>query len=146
MGRPRKTGTKQRSGTSGPSGRSNGSRTIRRIQAALSIDLLHPTYRPLEEDEESWYWACLGHCYVAAEAAYHLFGKKAGFEPWMIKHPNGTTHWWLRHRTRGTVVDPTAPQLGGKRFDYEMGRRAAFLTTRPSKRAMELMRRVKRPY
>lgn len=140
-GKITKSRARPRKATSRP--RLVGRALVEKIQGALSLDLLHPNYRP-GRNEEEWLWACRGHCYVAAEAAYHLFAKARGFEPWVFTHPNGSTHWWLRHATTGTIIDPTLPQLGGDAFDYDAGRRAAFLTRLPSRRARELMRRVTR--
>jgi hypothetical protein len=117
-------------------------RLLRRLHGSLSLDLLHRDY--LGSDDKAYYWATLGHCYVAAEAMYHLWGKRAGYVPYVTKHSNGTTHWWLVNQETGDVLDPTEPQLGGKPFSYHKGRRASFLTARPSRRARELMRRMSR--
>lgn len=110
------------------------------IQDALSLDLLHRDYAPSTAQRRH---ACLGHCYVATEAAYHLFGKKRGYAPFTRTNPDGTTHWWLEHTETGDIIDPSKPQLGGRRYPYEEGRRQAFLTKRPSRRAQELIRRVR---
>lgn len=123
-----------------PNGRISERRLLKQIQGALSLDLLHPTYKPTEKD---WQDACKNHCYVATEAAYHLFGKNAGFVPYVYSHGDGTTHWWLAHVETGAIVDPSGPQLRGKKFPYKNGRRATFLTKKPSRRAAELMRRVR---
>ncbi len=63
-------------------------RLIRRIQGALSLDLLHPKYGPSEAAYEN---ATTGHCYIAAEAAYHLFGREAGFVPYVHNYGDGNT-------------------------------------------------------
>jgi hypothetical protein len=119
------------------------SRTILRIQGALSLDLLTAAYRDLLPANALKH-ACTGHCYVASEAAFHLFAKRKGFVPFVFKHGDGTTHWWLENRESGERIDPSRPQLGSRPFPYSRGRRAVFLTTRPSERARELMRRVRR--
>lgn len=123
-----------------PNGGASERRLLKRIQGALSLDLLHPTYKPTEKD---WQDACKNQCYVATEAAYHLFGKKAGFVPFVYPHGDGTTHWWLVHQETGAILDPSGPQLKGKTSLYKSGRRATFLTKKPSRRAAELMRRVR---
>ena len=114
-------------------------RLLRRIRGALSLDLRHKSYPILEDD---WYFACLEHCYVATEAAYHLFARAEGYVPYVLRHPDGSTHWWLVQKATGKILDPTEPQLGGKPFPYKRGRRAVFLTPQPSRRAVELLRRV----
>jgi hypothetical protein len=117
------------------------SRIQRRIQRSLSLDLLHANYR--DRDANALYYACQGHCYAATEALYYLYGRAAGFVPYVFKHDNGDTHWWLANPETGLVLDPTEPQLDGMTFPYERGRRQAFLTPRPSRRAAEIIRRVR---
>jgi hypothetical protein len=134
-------GARKQASRSSKTNRQVGSRLITRIQNALSLDLLHPSYPP---DEISYREATRNHCYVATEAAYHLFGRGAGFVPYVFNYGEGRTHWWLKNEQTGAVLDPTAPQLRGKTSVYAKGRRASFLTKRPSKRAAELIRRVKR--
>ena len=55
---------------------------VERIRGALSIDLLHSSYPP---SEDQVFYACVGHCYVATEAAYHLFARKAGYLPYVLR-------------------------------------------------------------
>jgi hypothetical protein len=137
--RPRKTKPAAESPAPQLRQRRKDSSVMRDIQGALSLDLLHPSYR--RTDRQSLKVACTGHCYVATEALYHLLGKEVGFRPYVFRHPNGATHWWLGHPETGEILDPTSPQLG-RVFDYSQGRRATFRTAQPSKRALELMRRI----
>jgi 8-oxo-dGTP pyrophosphatase MutT (NUDIX family)/GNAT superfamily N-acetyltransferase len=85
-----------------------------------------------------------GHCYVAAEALYHLInGKDTGWQPHVITHEDDR-HWYLRHRATGKVLDPTAEQFE-KPVPYEHGRAIGFLTgDRPSRRAQEVISRAQR--
>ena len=83
-----------------------------------------------------------GNCYVACEALYHLLGgKRAGWLP-IRCHFSGDTHWALKHRASGLIVDPTANQFGTKRIPYETFRGSGFLTGKPSVRARELMEKI----
>jgi hypothetical protein len=109
----------------------------RRIRASLTPELL------------SRHWAgrltgshpTEGHCYVAAEAYYHLAGgRKAGLSPRVISKDNWT-HWYVVDR-QGNVFDPTRDQFG-ERPPYEEGRGSGFLTLKPSRRARIVMQRVK---
>lgn len=111
---------------------------LRRLHGSLSLDLRHRDY-PVEDDE--MYGATLGHCYIATEALYHLWAKDAGYVPHVLRHDNGT-HWWLVHSDTGEVIDPTEPQLDGDPFPYELGHKQQLLTTTPSRRSRELMRRM----
>lgn len=82
-----------------------------------------------------------GHCYVASEALYHLMGgPKSGWVPQVIRHENDT-HWYLKHRESGEILDPTAGQFRTP-VPYEHGRGSGFLTREPSKRARELISRI----
>lgn len=110
---------------------------MRRIQKALSFDLLSKGLQKTVSPEAHY---VRGHCYVATEAAYHMFAKEAGFKPYSIRCADGGTHWWLVHPVRKVVLDVTEAQIGVG-FDY--GRRPQFFqTTAPSMRAVVLMIRV----
>jgi hypothetical protein len=99
---------------------------IKLIQSCLSDDLLksdqiakrtgiHPTE---------------GHCAVAAEAAYHLLGgRDAGWVPCVLprKVLGDNTHWWVRHRDTGEIVDPTAEQFGDEPIPYHLGKGCGFM-------------------
>jgi phage gp45-like len=88
-----------------------------------------------------------GHCYVAAEALWHLIGgKKSGFVPQVLSHGSwpkglnpGETHWFLRRGRK--ILDPTAGQFETE-IDYDKGRGTGFLTREPSNRAKTVMERV----
>ena len=83
-----------------------------------------------------------GNCYVASEALYHLLGgKSAGWLPCVMQF-GSDTHWFLRHKPTGLVLDPTVAQFGGRTPDYTKGRGTGFLTREPSKRAGELMNNI----
>jgi hypothetical protein len=122
--------------------RSKATRMIKRIQKALSLDLLHKDYAPSPED---YVHACKGHCYIATEAAYYLFAREKGYVPYVYRYSKGT-HWWLVNEANGDIIDPSEPQLGEEQFPYyHLGRRKPMRTNKakqPSKRCMELMRRV----
>ena len=143
----KKPGNAPRSGGGRPHGsrRPVGDRIVKRIQCALSLDLLHRNYRSRTKGKkQALVWATRDHCYVATEAAYHLFGKGLGYEPHARRNADGSTHWWLRHLVTGDVIDATRPQLEGRPYPYKKGHRQPFLTKRPSSRAAELIRRVRR--
>jgi len=83
-----------------------------------------------------------GHCYVASEALYHLLGgKESGWYPMRMRMPDGIVHWWLAN-SDGDVLDPTHDQFDNHP-NYTDGRSGGFLTREPSKRAQELINRVK---
>lgn len=104
------------------------------IQAALSRDLLRPQYQNLR--------ACpyTGHCYVASEVLYHLYGKQNGYTPACMAHEN-TMHWFLRNKQTGQILDITVEQFQSVP-NYKQARGCGFLTREPSKRAQEVMRRI----
>lgn len=83
-----------------------------------------------------------GHCYVASEALWHLMGgHESGWVPQNVKH-EGDQHWYLRHSKTGEILDPTAGQFRTP-VPYHQGRGRGFLTKEPSKRAAELISRIK---
>ena len=107
--------------------------TIKRIQGTLSPDLLRPRYRNCTGLE--------GHCYVAAEALWHLTDRRLDvyFARYRDRH-RWHTHWWLQDGEQ--IWDPTAGQFP-RGFNYRLGRRGGFLTRNPSIRAREVIRRVR---
>lgn len=112
------------------------SKIIDSVRSVLTADLLTKRWR--EQTVPS-----SGHCYVAAEACYHLLGgKSAGWIPQVARCEDDGTHWWLKH-VDGTICDPTWDQFD-EPFDYVVGRGSGFLTKGPSKRARIIMDRVKK--
>ncbi len=75
-----------------------------------------------------------GHCYVVAEVVYHLGAREAGYRPEHLRWEGGV-HWRLRHAASGELIDPTAPQFENAP-PPEIGRGGAFLTRKPSRRAL----------
>jgi hypothetical protein len=82
-----------------------------------------------------------GHCYVASEALYHLRGgKAAGLKPMFIQH-EGAPHWFLVDTKKREIIDLTAGQFKTP-VPYSRAKGKGFLTSKPSKRAAELIRRA----
>lgn len=113
--------------------------TERRIKRALSPELLKREWREKATGQHSTF----GHCYVACEALYHRGARHCGFKPFTIRPTEDGTHWFLKH-SDGTIIDPTSEQFTtrGIRIPYEAGKSCGFLTKLPSKRCMELFRRM----
>ena len=88
-----------------------------------------------------------GHCYIAAESAFHLLGGKArGWKSYVISSKwwkdgldEGETHWFIGNGK--TIVDPTAEQFD-QAVRYDLGRPCGFLTLEPSRRAKIVIDRV----
>lgn len=117
---------------------------IRRIKRVLTPDLLKPAYRHMHDPKNP----TAGHCYIAAEALYHMLGgAKAGWVPMNAREPDGMTHWWLRRRSDGRIADPTADQYltVGEKPPYHLGKGGGFLTRHPSGRARVILERVHVP-
>ena len=83
-----------------------------------------------------------GSCYCASEAVFHMLGgHNSGWVPQNVRH-EGDQHWYLKHKHTGEILDPTAGQFHTP-VPYEKGRGRGFLTHDPSKRAAELISRVR---
>lgn len=109
------------------------------IQNSLTPELLSNEWKNQSSPLE-------GHCYVAAEALYHLLKDKS-WKPMVASYKEGNkkaTHWWLEHRTTKEIADPTREQYLPGNPPYEIGRGSGFLTKKPSKRARIVMERVKK--
>lgn len=115
---------------------------IEKVKRALTGDLLQSKYKWMHDPNNP----TAGHCYHAAEALYHMLGgKKNGWVPMRVREPDGMTHWWLKNTKTEEIGDPTSDQyrLVGEEPPYADGRAGGFLTRQPSKRAAEIIRRVK---
>lgn len=86
----------------------------------------------------------VGNCYVASEALYHILGgKRSGWCPMRFKFKGPDkrvdTHWFLKHKMTGLILDPSRKQFGRLKVPYEKGVGGGFLTKRPSERAKLLI-------
>lgn len=111
---------------------------IKRVQRSLTPDLLVGRWKvqtnPLE-----------GHCYIAAEALWHLLGRR-DWKPCCASYTDEggrATHWWLVNRKTGRIADPTREQYLPEAPPYHLGKGSGFLTRQPSKRAKAVISRVK---
>ena len=117
---------------------SRPTKLIEKIQSVLSPNLLYPQWR-----KYAYVHPLSGHCYTASEALYYLWGKENGYGPHRTELETEigvVSHWYLSDGEK--VIDVTAAQFKGLAVPYCDGRRAGFLTKRPSKRAQEVMRRL----
>lgn len=82
-----------------------------------------------------------GNCYVATEALWHILGgRHSGWKVMRMKvstERGPDTHWFLWRG--GLILDPSRRQFKYLP-QYQLARRSAFLTRRPSQRARALMR------
>jgi len=112
-------------------------RAIRLVQQNLTPDLLQGRWKQQTHPLE-------GHCYIAAEALWHLLGKTE----WRsvcasyIDEGGKATHWWLVHKITGEIADPTKEQYLPEQPPYHLGKNCAFLTQQPSKRAQKVLNRI----
>jgi len=108
------------------------------IKTHLSSDLLKKEY--VEENETN---PMFGHCYVASETLWYLIPHtiRWAFSPVCGKDEDGITHWWVENKQTGEIYDITGDQYfsKGKTPPYENGKRASFLTNKPSKRCSVLL-------
>lgn len=108
---------------------------VEKLQSKLTPDLLKKEWR--KKHEEGACDPMTGHCYVAAEALFHLLpGSKAQF----IRH-EGAPHWFVLS-PQGEIIDPTASQFKTP-VPYDQAKGKGFMTKEPSARARELMNRIK---
>lgn len=106
---------------------------IQAIQSHLTPDLLRPRFRGRSHP-------LAGHCYVASEALYHLWGREHGYRPKVVRI-GSESHWWLSNEA-GEEIDITAAQFSSP-VPYAEGKFCGFLTRRPSKRAQILIQKIK---
>lgn len=115
----------------------NDRQLLKAVQKSLTPDLLVGRWQKQSHPLE-------GHCYVAAEALYHLVGP--AWKPCCASYQDEggrATHWWLEHRETGKRLDPTREQYGEELPPYHLGKGSGFLTRKPSRRAQIVLDRVK---
>lgn len=107
---------------------------IEEIQEALlkHPELIKQQYRDLSGDP------LYGHCYVGCEVYYHLKGKEEGYIPHCMRLGGGT-HWFLKHKETGSIIDIIKPHLP---YEYTKGKRVPFLSVNPSKRAKVIIKEL----
>ncbi len=116
--------------------------TVRnQIQSVLTDDLLKSSYLKIQNRHST-----TGHCYAASEAAMIILG---GREKWMAvcgRDHTGGTHWWIKNKLTGDIFDVTSEQYTtfGFKPPYDNGKPCSFLTKEPSKRAKEILERLKK--
>lgn len=118
---------------------------IKRVQACLHPGLLKLAYRKQLPSVPAAQRPLFGHCSAASEAIYFLLGGKGSrWTPTTVR-VDGGTHWYLRDKKTGEVLDPTADQFVCP-VPYGEGRGCGFPTPGavPSKRAKEIMACVRR--
>lgn len=116
------------------------------LAAVLTPDLLKGVWRKIAAETGN---PLAGHCYAASEALYHLLGgRESGWTPCVLSHRTwpegldpGQTHWFIRHKATGEVLDPTAGQFPAD-VDYARAVGSGFLTKDPSKRARAIIERL----
>lgn len=113
---------------------------IKKIQQQLNPALLSPKWRKLVPVGSH---PTTGHCYVAAEALWHMQGvNRVVWQPMFavyIENGERCTHWWLQHKQTQEIADPTREQYLPEAPPYHLGRKGGFLTLTPSKRACTIL-------
>ncbi|MBD7912935.1 hypothetical protein [Clostridium cibarium] len=67
-----------------------------------------------------------GYCYIISEAIYHYYAD-INYTPMYIPLPhNKGTHWFLKNKQTGTILDFTANQFD-KPIDYTLGIGCGFM-------------------
>ena len=109
------------------------------IHSNLTGDLLKGRWTKQEHFLE-------GHCYVGAEALYHLIDKDNYNVYYAVYTDEGgrATHWWLENKYTKNILDATKEQYTyfGLVPPYHLKKRGSFLTKNPSKRAMKVINKV----
>lgn len=104
---------------------------------AAQWELLHPDYATVEQDE----LPLNGYCYILAEGMYHLF--PGTFDPCRIMWPEGGTHWFLRYKGTGKIMETIINQPGQRACtlrEYSTGTvMKAFRSPNASKRTMKML-------
>ncbi len=123
----------------------NHDNTILAIRAHLTPDLLTKKWQLNSPNPQE------GHCYIAAEALWHMGPRGEGYKPYVMRVPmerfegdtEWGTHWFLKKADH--ILDPTRGQFD-EEPEYGRAKCCGFLTRDPSRRARILMDRVSNEY
>ena len=111
-----------------------------KLKQVLTPDLLTKKYRAKNETNPMY-----GHCYHTSQAMYYLLDTDTR-DPMMGPDCFGGTHWWLRDRENGFIVDMTSDQYYsvGKEPPHNKGKVKPWYgwKGRPHKRTMNLITRL----
>lgn len=107
---------------------------IQEVLIENSKELLKPFWYRTNQREGSN--PLTGHCFVATEVAYHVWGKENGFKPHVVSNKKiesdkskQWTHWFLKNKETGAILDLTADQFDSETlvYCYENGKGAGML-------------------
>ena len=117
------------------------------IKKNLTPDLLKSKWK--KDNPEDFY----GYCYVATEALWWILGgPDSQYYPYVIGHmewpevlKNGQTHWFLKNKFNGEIIDITKNQFGNKEIPYSKSKPNGMMCfpVGGSKRAKILINRIK---
>lgn len=114
----------------------------RKLKECLTPDLLTKKYR--QENEKN---PMYGHCYHTTQAMFYLLDTDT-LDPMSAVDWRGDTHWWLKDRENGFVVDMTADQYYsiGKEPPHNKGKVSKWYgwKGRPHKRTLTLIEKLQR--
>lgn len=106
-----------------------------------ALHLLNKEWRDINKNSKI---PSTGFCYIATEALFHLLEDKNNYTPYCATYYEGKrrcTHWWLKHKKSGLILDPTDCQYDEEVPPYHLGRGMGFQNgySKPSKRAKALI-------
>ena len=114
----------------------------KKLEEVLTPDLLTPKYR--EENETN---PMYGHCYHTTQAVFYLLDSNT-LDPMSAKDYRGDTHWWLKDRESGMVIDMTSDQYYsvGQEPPHHKGKVSKWygFKSRVHKRSMTLIQKIQK--
>lgn len=119
---------------------------INKIQSVLTPDLLKGIWNKQFDNPMA------GHCYAATEALFWLLGgPDSDWKPYVLSHKTfpdrlaeGETHWFLKNKNTGEILDPTKEQFEDTPIPYDNGISNGMMNYPKggSKRAREIIKRI----
>ena len=114
----------------------------RRLREVLTPELLSKKYKKENETNPMY-----GHCYHTTQAMFYLLDTDT-LDPMSAVDWRGDTHWWLRDRENGFVVDMTADQYFsvGRQPPHNKGKVSKWYgwRGRPHKRTLTLIEKIQK--
>ena len=118
---------------------------VKKTLENLETDDLQSSYKKMHETEDINFLT--GHCFVATEVLWELL-KEQNINDYMPNHiqHEEVSHWYLRHKMNGDIIDVTAGQFKTPVPYHREGKASGMMRMPdiPTKRTIKVLDRIKK--
>ena len=118
---------------------------VKKTLENIEVDDLQSSYKKMHETEDINFLT--GHCFVATEVLWELLKEQNinDYTPNHIQHEE-VSHWYLRHKMNGDIIDVTAGQFKTSVPYHRKGKASGMMRMPeiPTKRTIKVLDRIKK--